>query len=383
MRVNRFIFLPFTIRAKTSLPCSSRNHSRLPIHTVVLALCSLSMPLLFPLPSFAQEKKGGSGSQEHNIKSEDCPPGTKGPFSSCAEYWEAINKEALRLGYEDKGGNGIADFLETYHTESGFGANRSNNHDCADVAAEVACVSNQSECIEQVAKQYRSNSANHSDNYVEGIGECDFTPMRSGGGYVPNKGQAGGGLADNYDTTIDDGAPDPGEIVDPAYTCAMNGANRRSVGSGLGGAAGSAAMMGALSQLMNGMNGGMSSTGQNTGDSGSDQSSSSGSEQKTLPTPLPTPRGTVPTGTPTPACTPTPEGTPASRTTSRTPTSDDSQDEDNSIDSKPRTVPAAKAIVPPLDSGFFSESNTPRKKSNSNQALNDFNRGMFDPRDIE
>jgi hypothetical protein len=342
-------------------------HSMLHSHALALALCLSSVPALLPAQSFAQEEAGGASSGSHNQRNEDCPPGTRGPFSSCAEYWEAINKEALRLGYADSGGNGIADFLETYVR---------NEHDCADVAAEVACVSNQSECIEQVAKQYRSNMANHSDNYVEGIGECDFTPMRSGSGYIPNKGQAGGGLADNADTTIDEGAPDPGETVDPAYTCSMNGANRRNVGSGIGGMGGAAsnmAMMMAISQLLNGMNGVMS--GGSGGLNGSGQNEG---------TPAPTPN---PIAIATPTCTPMP--TPGR--TLPTPISPKAapgynlSDNSNSFSSDFKDTAPAKPKAKPLDADVFS--NVPAeegaaKQHRPNPAWSEFNEDIFDPQAV-
>ncbi len=363
MRLNRTTLFSFPIRAKRS-QSSSHARSALRIHAVVLALCFSSAALLCPAQSFAQEEDDGSGSKGHNRKNEDCPPGTRGPFSTCAEYWEAINKEALRLGYADTKGNGIADFLETYVADV---------HDCADVAAEVACVSNQSECIEQVARQYRSNMANHSDNYVEGIGECDFTPILSDGRYVPNKGRAGGGLADNYDTTIDDGAPDPGEKVDPAYTCALNGANRSLVGGsdGLGGGASNMAMMMALSQLLNGMNGGMSG--------GNDDDNSSEPAQGT-PTPVPTAVAT-PTRTPSP----TPSRTLPTPMTTKTPSGYGLSDDSNSFGSEIKGAAPSKPKVQPLDAGLFSDLSAggdAAKKRGSNPAWSEFNADMFAPKDV-
>jgi hypothetical protein len=334
---------------------------------VALALCFSSAPLLFPPLSFAQEKEGGSESKEHNQKNEDCPPGTRGPFATCAQYWEAINKEALRLGYQDgnkeKGPNGVADFLENY---------TAGVHDCADVAAEVACVSNQSECIEQVAKQYRSNMANHSDNYVEGIGECDFTPFISN---EPNKGQAGGGLADNPDTTIDDGGPDPGEDVDEAYTCAMNGANRRNVGSG-GGAASNMAMMMALSQLLNGMNGGMSG--------GNGDQNGSGQNQGT-PSPGPTP---TPTAVATPTCTPrpTPGRTLPTPVVPRTASGNGLSDDSNSFGSESKGTAPSKPKAKSVDAGFFSDlpaEDGAAKRRRPNPAWSEFTGDMFDPKDVQ
>jgi hypothetical protein len=325
------------------------------------------MQISLPTESLAQDVSVSKG---HNQKMEECPEGTTGRFSSCEEYWEAINKEALRLGYADSGGNGTADFLETY---------RVNDHDCADVAAEVACVSNQSECIEQVAKQYRSNSANHSDNYVEGIGECDFTPMRSNGGHIPNKGYAGGGLADNHDTTIDDGAPDPGENVDPAYTCAMNGANRRSAGGGagggMGGAASNMAMMMALSQLLNGMNGGMSGGNGDLNGSWQDQGT---------PPPGPTP---TPIAVATPTCTPmpTPGRTLPTPVTARTASGYGLSGDSNSFGSESNGTAPAKPKVQPLDTGFFSdlpEEIGSAKKRGPDPAWSEFSGDMFDPRDV-
>jgi hypothetical protein len=367
MRLNRTTLLSFPIRAKR---CQYSRYTRSTrgIYVVVLALCFASASFLLPAQSFAQEGDGGASSGEHNQKNEDCPPGTRGPFSTCREYWEAINKEALRLGYQDgnkdRGPNGTADFLENYTRRV---------HDCADVAAEVACVSNQSECIEQVAKQYRSNSANHSDNYVEGIGECDFTPFTSN---EPNKGQAGGGLADNYDTTIDDGAPDPGENVDPAYTCAMNGANRRSVGGGgMAGAASNMAMMMALSQLLNGMNGGMSGENEDLNGSGQDQGT---------PPPGPTP---TPIAVATPTCTPIPTAgrtlpTPvAPKIASGNGLSDDS----NSFGSESKGNTSSKPKAKPLDAGFFSDlppEGSTAKRRGTNPAWSEFSGDMFDSKDV-
>jgi hypothetical protein len=193
--------------------------------------CSLILALLVLTSggkrAVAQGGPGGSGQHMQDL---DCPPGTQGPFKNCQDYWNAINKESLRLGYRDSDGNGTADFLESYTIHV---------HDCADVAAEVACVSRQSNCINQTAQQLRSRSAYHSDNYIEGIGECDFTPSLSRGGSQANRGNLGGGLANRRDTTIDEGAPDAGETVDPAYTCALNGARRSAFGGRGGGGGGS------------------------------------------------------------------------------------------------------------------------------------------------
>lgn len=363
MKLNRTPLLTLPTRAfRCRYP--HRIRSILHSHAVVLTLCLSSIPLLLASQSFAQEDGGGSGSKGHNQKNEDCPPGTRGPFSTCAEYWEAINKEALRLGYADTGGNGTADFLETYVRHV---------HDCADVAAEVACVSNQSECIEQVARQYRSNMANHSDNYVEGIGECDFTPMLSGGGSIPNKGQAGGGLADNYDTTIDDGAPDPGETVDPAYTCALNGANRSRVGGsdGLGGSASNMAMMMALSQLLNGMNGGMS---------GANDDDNSSEPAQGTPTPVPTAVAT-PTRTPSP----TPSRTLPTPITTKTPSGYGLSDDSTSFDSDTKGAAPSKPKVQPLDAGLFSDLSAGGdavKKRGGNPAWSEFTADMFAPKDV-
>lgn len=186
--------------------------------------------------------QGAPGASGQHMQELDCPPGTQGPFTNCQDYWEAINKESMRLGYRDADGNGTADFLESYTIHV---------HDCADVAAEVACVSRQSNCINQTAQQLRSRSAYHSDNYIEGIGECDFTPSLSRGGSQANKGNLGGGLANRRDTTIDDGAPDAGETVDPAYTCALNGARRSAFGGrgGGGGLLGGGSSLGTLAIL--------------------------------------------------------------------------------------------------------------------------------------
>ena len=183
------------------------------ISTQALILCAL-IPVAY-----------GQGPGNH-MQAEDCPPGTQGPFSDCASYHRAINIEALRIGYADKNGNGTADFLEDYIR---------GEHDCADTAAEVACVSNQSHCINQTASQLRSNSANHSTNSIEGIGECDFTPMLTRGGSTANNGSGGMRIGNRRDTTIDSGAPDAGEKVDPAYTCELNGASRSAYGGRGGG----------------------------------------------------------------------------------------------------------------------------------------------------
>lgn len=237
--------------------------------------------LVTHMTAFADEKKG------HMKEPEDCPPGTKGKARNCREYWGKINKEALRQGYKDSNRDGVADFLQNYTI---------NDHDCADVAAEVACVADKSECIEQKSKQLVGSG--HSDNQVAGIGECDFTPMQIGGtnSFKSNRNNnfaVAGGIKSRSYAFRHPPAPDPGETVDPAYTCAMNGAHTGSVsgsgggsgGGGSGGAFGSGGLtdlmfVSLLQSLLNGQN---------------NQPPPQMSLEQVAPTPSPTP---LPTSTP-------------------------------------------------------------------------------------
>lgn len=230
--------------------------------------------------------------KEHNKEQKDCPPGTTGRFTNCRQYWNAINKEALRQGYADKNGDRVADFLQNYTM---------NYHDCADVAAEVACVAEKSECIQQKSKQLVGSG--HSDNEVEGIGECDFTPFSGGGGSSANRNSKfaiSGGIKGHAYGYRYPPAPDPREVVDPAYTCAMNGADTGDVAGG--GGMDDMLAYAMLQNLLNGQNSGSDSS----SDDSADDEVSSGT-----PTPTPTAQRTA-QATPRPTAGPTASPTPVS-----------------------------------------------------------------------
>jgi hypothetical protein len=133
-----------------------------------------------------------------------------------------------KKGYADGNGNGEPDVMERPYVR--------NLNDCTTGNAHVACMYND-ECTEQHGKLVglRSNMAHHATTmYVAKGGnqfECDFTP--------------GGGedlIGSNPDTKWGPAYPDPGESMDPAYNCEMNGANYQPLnpfgGGGLFGGAG-------------------------------------------------------------------------------------------------------------------------------------------------
>jgi hypothetical protein len=251
------------------------------------ALCSfaaISLALSYSSTAFSADGK-------HNEKQDDCPPGTTGRFTTCRQYWEAINKEALRQGYADKNRDRVADFLQNYTI---------NHHDCADVAAETHCVAERSQCIQQKSKQLVGSG--HSDNEVEGIGECDFTPFSGRGGSSSNRNSTfavRGGIKSRAYGYRYPPAPDPGETVDPAYTCAMNGADTGDVAGGGGGMSDMAALA-MLQNLLNGRNSGSDSESDDTND-----------DEGSMWTPTPTPTTTAqPTAQATPQPTARPIATP-------------------------------------------------------------------------
>lgn len=144
----------------------------------------------------------------------NCPPEARVAPFSCKQVERAAYALATKKkGYRDLGGNGIPDVMERPYVI--------NLNDCSTGNAHAACMYNDP-CTAPFGKVWglRSNSARHATVMFEGTAgnkfECDFTPQSSGI-FIANRA----------DTRIGPAFPDPGESMDPAYNCVMNGANTK------------------------------------------------------------------------------------------------------------------------------------------------------------
>lgn len=222
-----------------------------------------------------ESKKSG----DHNTDQRDCPPGMRMP-RNCDDVERMAHRLAVKKkGYMDGsefGRNGIPDVMERPYLV--------NQNDCSTGNAHMACMFND-ECTAEFGELLgmRSNSARHATTLFRGKDgtefECDFTPESSG---IM--------IRHNADTMVGEAFPDPGEHMDPAYNCAMNGANYSALNAG---GMNDLATMLALLQLLQQM--------QNNDSNQDDEAQYYGS-----PTPTPTPA----LSTPTPAPTATPTATP-------------------------------------------------------------------------
>lgn len=178
----------------------------------------------------------------HNEEQKKCPEGLREP-RNCNDVRRMAYKMAKVKGYK-MGSDDIPNVMQRPY--------RINKNDCSTGNAHVACMFND-ECTEEFGKLkgMRSNSAHHATTMFVGKNgkkfECDFTPQSSGIF-----------IRKNADTMIGDAVPDPGESMDPAYDCKLNGANFSALGEGGagGGAGGMSSMMSLLTlmSLLQGMN---------------------------------------------------------------------------------------------------------------------------------
>jgi hypothetical protein len=170
----------------------------------------------------------------------NCPPETRQKPRNCQQVAQiAYALATKKKGYADAGGNGIPDVMERRYVE--------NVNDCSTGNAHAACMFNDP-CTAPIGRLMglRSNSARHATVLFEGTDgnkfECDFTPDTSRSG-IP--------IAHRPDTRIGPAFPDPGESMDPAYDCLMNGANTRPLNAfGGGGGALQSSIMALLMQML-------------------------------------------------------------------------------------------------------------------------------------
>lgn len=168
----------------------------------------------------------------------NCPPETRQKPRNCQQVAQiAYALATKKKGYADAGGNGIPDVMERRYVV--------NVNDCSTGNAHAACMFNDP-CTAPMGRLMglRSNSARHATVLFEGTDgskfECDFTPQSSGIA-----------IAHRADTRIGPAFPDPGESMDPAYDCLMNGANTRPLNAfGGGGGALQGSIMALLMQML-------------------------------------------------------------------------------------------------------------------------------------
>jgi hypothetical protein len=180
-------------------------------------------------PANCQERTG------HNKPQEECPEGMRAP-RNCNDIRQMAYKLARAKGYR-MGSDNVPDVMQHRYQE---GVN-----DCSTGNAHVACMFN-GKCTENLGtlKGLRSNSAKHATTLFVGKDgtrfECDYTPG-SGGIFIRR----------NSDTIVGDATPDPGESMDPAYNCKLNGANFSALNGGdYGGSQSSGGGIDSLSSLL-------------------------------------------------------------------------------------------------------------------------------------
>jgi hypothetical protein len=168
----------------------------------------------------------------------NCPPEARQIPQTCKQVEMIAYALAIRKkGYMNANGNNIPDVMERRYVI--------NRNDCSTGNAHAACMFNDP-CTAPFGRLMglRSNSARHATTMFVGNNgrkfECDFTPQSSG---IM--------IAHRPDTRIGPAFPDPGESMDPAYNCTMNGANTQPLNPfGGGGGGGSAMQMAIMALLM-------------------------------------------------------------------------------------------------------------------------------------
>jgi len=187
---------------------------RIRVSKIGLAVLGLAIGYLAPCAAVnAQQLADG-------FLSANCPPEARQMPRSCSQVARiAYALATQKRGYQDFGGNGIPDVMERPYVI--------HRNDCSTGNAHAACMFNDP-CTAPFGKLMglRSNSAFHATVMFVGNDntrfECDFTPKKSG--QAPD-GSTGIPIAHRADTRIGPAFPDPGESMDSAYNCTMNGAN--------------------------------------------------------------------------------------------------------------------------------------------------------------